>query len=76
VPLAAPEEDTSNQAEDPLKNNKAAKTDVTNSVIAPAEKEATEPKSDESYTPDAFVSESGNILLDLIALQKLLARSK
>ena len=72
VPLATPEEDTSNQAEDSLKNNKAAKTDVTNSVIAPAEKEATEPKSDESYTPDAFISESGNILLDLITLQKLL----
>ena len=64
-------EDVSDEAEDLLKNNKTAKTDVKNSVIAPAEKEAPEPKSDESYTPDAFVSESGKILLDLITLQKL-----
>ena len=71
VPLTTPEEDASYEAEDSLKNNKAATTDVTDSVIAPVEKEATEPKSDETYTPDAFFSESGNILLDLITLQKL-----
>ena len=71
--LSLHREDKSNEAEDSIKNKKSATTIVADNVIAPTEKNASEQEANEIYTPDAFVSESGNILLDLITLQKISA---
>ena len=72
VPSATPEESQSDD-EISLKGNEIATTVVSDSVIVPVEEESTKEDDEEAYTPDAFISESSNILVDLITLQNLSA---